>query len=282
MLHRNAALVALGAFLLLSFAIAVTVALPLMQEELYAADEATPQYSELALKGKQIYQREGCFYCHTQQVRTIPNDAAFQGPNKRPSRPSDYANDNPVLLGTERTGPDLKFVGDRLPSKDWHIGHLKNPRAYDPRSIMPSYAHLPEEELEALAEYLVSLRDWSVKPLQQPERLADLTEADLPEEFRSLQNPFAGDLQGAVAIAEPIIAQSCVACHGPDLRGKQLTEKVRSADLYERSQARSEQFLYWAITVGSKLGMPGWERSLSEEQRWALATYIKNIQQIRP
>lgn len=282
MLHKNAALVGLGAFLLLSFAIAVTVALPLMQKDLYAADAATPQYNELALKGKEIYQREGCFYCHTQQVRTLPNDTAFQGPNKRPSRPSDYANDNPVLLGTQRTGPDLKFVGDRLTSKDWHIGHLKDPRAYDPRSIMPSFAHLPDEELEALAEYLVSLRDWSVEPLQQPEQLGVLTEADVPEDFRNLENPFANDVEKAVAIAEPIVVQSCVACHGADLRGKQLTEKVRAADWYEKSEQRSEEFLYWAITVGSKFGMPGWGKTLTDEQRWALTTYIEHIQEVRP
>lgn len=275
-MHRNAALVGLGAFLLLSFAIVITVALPMMQQDLYAAGPSTPRYSEAALRGKAIYQREGCFYCHTQQVRTVDTDRFFQGPGKRPSVPSDYANDNPVLLGTERTGPDLKFVGDRLPSKDWHIQHLKDPRSIDPRSIMPSFAHLSDEELSDLAEYLVSLRDWSVEPVVQAEFLAEAGEEDVPADYRG-PNPWQGREAEAIARAEPIVQQKCVACHGQDLRGKPLGP-VMSANWYESAQKRSEEFLYWAISVGSKKGMPSWQTGgLSEEDRWALATYIKRL-----
>lgn len=277
---RNAVSVLLGAFLLLSFAVITVVAVPLMATDLYTADASTPQYNELALQGKEIYQREGCFYCHTQQVRTLENDRAFMSPaNPRPSRPSDYANDNPVLLGSERTGPDLKFVGDRLPSIDWHIGHLIDPRFYEPRSIMPAYGHLPEEELRALAEYLVSLRDWSIEQIPQPESLADATEDDVPEEYREQQNPFApGDVSAAALAQEMIKSGNCMACHGTDYRGKQLTEEVFASDWYKSAEERSEEFLFWAISVGSKNGMPAWERAgLTDEERWALVHFIKGL-----
>lgn len=44
-----------------------------------------------------------------------------------------------TLMGTERTGPDLTNISNRLPSADWHLLHLFNPRAVVAQSIMPSY-----------------------------------------------------------------------------------------------------------------------------------------------
>jgi cytochrome c oxidase cbb3-type subunit 2 len=46
------------------------------------------------------------------------------------------------LLGTTRTGPDLFNVGARLPSIDWQLLHLYNPRVVHKDSIMPSYPFL--------------------------------------------------------------------------------------------------------------------------------------------
>src|SRR5690606_38938105 len=41
-----------------------------------------------------------------------------------------------------RTGPDLLNIGARQPSRDWHLGHLYQPRAYVPGSNMPAYKFL--------------------------------------------------------------------------------------------------------------------------------------------
>jgi cytochrome c oxidase cbb3-type subunit 2 len=54
----------------------------------------------------------------------------------------DYAYDSPHLLGTMRTGPDLMNIGVRQPSEQWNLGHLFQPRAYVPGSIMPSFPYL--------------------------------------------------------------------------------------------------------------------------------------------
>lgn len=312
-IEKNAALLGLGAFLLLMFSVVVTVALPLMQADLYVADASAPRYSGLdndgqeisdkVAQGRGIYMREGCWYCHTQQVRTIDNDKAFRAPaatlsdgtqvGDRPTRPSDYAYDNPALLGTERTGPDLKYVAHRWPSKEWQIGHLIDPRGYTPGSIMPSYGHLPEHELDALAEYLLSLRDWAIpiKSLAKYPGKDILNAGDelLPDEYKNLQNPFKVGDPTAKAMAEKLIKEKgCLGCHGVDMKGKNPSNGWTNApyptDWFASAEKHSEAFIYWIISEGSlkedgtKSGMPAWRTmGLTDEERWALTTYIKGL-----
>lgn len=156
-----------GAAALFGIAVVTTVVLPYLQTDQLTDDRTPPlayQYSEEAKRGRSIYVREGCWYCHTQQVRPwaiqdgkivgVPADADLG----RPSDPRDYIYDKPHLLGTERTGPDLAHVGSRYDTPQWHIDHLKDPRAVVPGSIMPSFSYLSEQEMKDLAEYLLSLK----------------------------------------------------------------------------------------------------------------------------
>src|SRR5690606_20304825 len=87
----------------------------------------------------------GCIACHTQQPSStgagVVDSSRGWG---RPSVAADYYYDQPVLLGTMRTGPDLFNIGARQPSVDWQLGHLFQPRAYVPGSIMPAYPFLFE------------------------------------------------------------------------------------------------------------------------------------------
>jgi cytochrome c oxidase cbb3-type subunit 2 len=94
----------------------------------------------LQAQGRQVYVANGCSYCHTQQVRPLPQDAVFG----RPSAPGDFAYQTPELLGSQRTGPDLTNVGARQPSTVWQYIHLYNPRAVVPQSIMPGFEWLFE------------------------------------------------------------------------------------------------------------------------------------------
>lgn len=303
-LEKNAALLGLGAFLLLMFAVTVTVVLPMMQEDLYVANASAPNYDEekVAL-GRQIYQREGCWYCHTQQVRTIDNDKAFRAPavtlkdgtqvGDRPTTPQDYANDNPALLGTERTGPDLKYVAHRWPSKEWQIAHLIDPRSTEPESIMPAFGHLPPDELDALAEYLLSLRDWSIPIVTLAKypgkEILLATDELLPDDYKDVKNPFKAGDPKATDIAKRVIAEkNCLGCHGQDMRGKDASKGWAAApyptDWYKAAEKHSEQFIYWIISEGTlkengeKSGMPAWKTmGLTDEERWALTTYIKGL-----
>jgi cytochrome c oxidase cbb3-type subunit 2 len=100
--------------------------------------------SEEALAGKHVFIANGCVACHSQQVRYVDMDKSW---GVRPSVAADYANNKRMtwwmntatLMGTERTGPDLTSIGNRLPGADWHLLHLYNPRAVVDESIMPSY-----------------------------------------------------------------------------------------------------------------------------------------------
>jgi len=55
------------------------------------------------------------------------------------------------------TGPVLFGVSNRRDRK-YLIDHFKDPRAFVRDSKMPSFAHLPEEELNALVDYLDTLK----------------------------------------------------------------------------------------------------------------------------
>jgi len=107
------------------------------------------RYTDEQLFGRSIYIREGCLYCHSQQVRPEgfgSDQARFWG---RPSVPGDFVFDKPHLLGTMRTGPDLINIAVRQPSEDWHLTHLYNPRIVVPGSLMPPFPWLFEEKVSA-------------------------------------------------------------------------------------------------------------------------------------
>ena len=103
--------------------------------------------SPLQAEGREIYVANGCSYCHTQQVRPLPQDKVFG----RPSAPGDFAYQTPELLGSERTGPDLTDIGTRQPSTVWQYLHLYNPRTVVPASIMPAFDWLFEHVEKAPA-----------------------------------------------------------------------------------------------------------------------------------
>ena len=107
------------------------------------------RYTAEQLYGRRIYIREGCLYCHSQQVRPEgfgADQGRFWG---RPSVPADYIFDKPHLLGTMRTGPDLFNIASRQPSEEWHFLHLYNPRLLTRGSVMPPYPWLFEEKITA-------------------------------------------------------------------------------------------------------------------------------------
>lgn len=103
------------------------------------------------LAGRNTYLEEGCGVCHTQFVR----DLAVDKPYGRGSIAEDYALEDPPMLGTQRTGPDLSNVGVRQPSEVWNLIHLYNPRAVVETSVMPSYPWMFEVKDKAGADDIV-------------------------------------------------------------------------------------------------------------------------------
>lgn len=131
-----------GAMVALAVATAALVVMPYMEVRDIQPPPGLKPYTSAELRGRAVYIANGCVYCHSQQ----PRDRKF-GPDAergwgRTSVPGDYFYDKPHLLGSMRTGPDLFNIGARQPSRDWQLGHLYQPRAYVPGSIMPSYPFL--------------------------------------------------------------------------------------------------------------------------------------------
>lgn len=113
-------------------------------------------YSPLELVGRNIYIAEGCYTCHSQQIRPFRDEVERYG---HYSLAAESKYDHPFQWGSKRTGPDLARVGGKY-SNDWHLRHLVNPREVVPESIMPGYPHLARKELnfDDAAEHLKTLR----------------------------------------------------------------------------------------------------------------------------
>ena len=105
--------------------------------------EGLEPLSALELEGRDIYIREGCHVCHTQQIRPFRAETERYG---HYSVAGEFVYERPFLWGSKRTGPDLARVGKRY-SDDWHRAHLFNPRDVVPESNMPSFPWLFENEL---------------------------------------------------------------------------------------------------------------------------------------
>jgi cytochrome c oxidase cbb3-type subunit II len=100
-------------------------------------------YTALQLEGRDIYIRESCNACHSQNVRPFRAETERYG---HYSVAGEFVYDHPFLWGSKRTGPDLQRVGGRY-SDDWHVAHLINPRDVVPESNMPAFPWLAENKL---------------------------------------------------------------------------------------------------------------------------------------
>jgi cytochrome c oxidase cbb3-type subunit 2 len=118
--------------------------------------EGMRPYSPLELTGRNIYIREGCYVCHSQQIRPLRDEVERYG---HYSLAAESMYDHPFQWGSKRTGPDLARVGGKY-SNEWHVAHLVDPRAVVPQSIMPSYAFLAQKPLDSkdIGDHLKALR----------------------------------------------------------------------------------------------------------------------------
>jgi cytochrome c oxidase cbb3-type subunit 2 len=129
---------------------------------------------ELIQLGEHIYAIEGCWYCHTDQTRTLVQDLVLNGSESYPappSSPNEYIYQKVTFPGTKRNGPDLSREGVRKPSRDWHKAHFWSPKTQSKGSIMPAFRHffdfdprgtsgspagVPNYQFEAVFQYLMT------------------------------------------------------------------------------------------------------------------------------
>jgi len=259
-------------------------------------------------RGRVIYGREGCAYCHTQQVRSLAADVRrFGAPTEAWETKYDY----PQLWGTRRIGPDLSREFNIRP-RDWQLTHLYNPRFVVRDSVMPPYpwlfsgsANQPTQEALDLLAYLQSLG--RARQLSGFERQALVPSVQLaapdmamPREASARATPPSvpipmtggfsdsapvlhpasnpGDLQEEVSRGGALFAANCASCHGAAGRGDgkaSLSLLPRPANLTAaRFSDQRLSSVLWNGVVGS--AMPPWRQLPTEDLR-ALVAYVHSL-----
>ncbi len=106
-------------------------------------------YTPLELAGRDIYVREGCYTCHSQQVRPFRSETERYGEY---SKAGEFVYDHPYQWGSRRMGPDLAREGVKggkiYKSNAWHYNHMLRPQDVNPESVMPPYPWLISDDLD--------------------------------------------------------------------------------------------------------------------------------------
>ena len=144
-LERNISLLGIASLIVVAIGGIVEIAPLFWIDNTIEKVEGMRPYTPLELAGRNIYIREGCYTCHSQMIRPFRDETERYG---HYSLAAESMYDHPFQWGSKRTGPDLARVGGRY-SDEWHVQHMKDPRAVVPESIMPTYPFLADRELKA-------------------------------------------------------------------------------------------------------------------------------------
>ncbi|TEA77366.1 cytochrome-c oxidase, cbb3-type subunit II [Allopusillimonas ginsengisoli] len=181
LIETNVGLLIILSIAVISFAGLVQIVPLFFQHSTTQPIEGVQPYEPLHLIGRDVYIREGCVGCHSQQIRMLSFEVQRYGPY---SLAGESTYDYPFLWGSKRTGPDLARVGKRY-SDDWHRLHLRNPRDVVKESNMPAYPWLQHQsvEKENVQERMRALRKIGVPYTDEqiekaPEALKGKTEED--------------------------------------------------------------------------------------------------------
>jgi len=143
-IERNSILLLILTVIVISIGGIVEIAPLFRMETTLEKVEGMRPLTPLELVGSKIYKREGCYGCHSQQVRVLRDEVERYG---HYSLAAESMYDFPFQWGSKRTGPDLARIGGKY-SDEWHVRHLINPRDVVPESIMPGYKFLIERDAQ--------------------------------------------------------------------------------------------------------------------------------------
>ena len=102
----------------------------------------------------------------------------------------------------------------------------------------------------------------------------------VPEYTKGLKNPFAGNT-AATAEGKVIYGQICVLCHGITGNGNgeaglSLEKKPANFLALKNIADETDGEIFWKITMG-KPPMASYDELLTEDQRWQLVNYIRQL-----
>jgi cytochrome c oxidase cbb3-type subunit I/II len=152
------------------------------------ANQIIDPYTPLELAGRDVYIKEGCYVCHTQQIRPLAAEVLRYGPA---STIEESMYDHPFQWGSKRTGPDLSRIGKKYPDL-WHYRHMIDPRSIVAKSIMPSYTWLDEKKVD-----FVSLR----------KKLSVMKMLNVPYDQDTIANADIVAQKQAQTIADQLVAE---------------------------------------------------------------------------
>ncbi|MDA8387290.1 MAG: cytochrome b N-terminal domain-containing protein [Nitrospiraceae bacterium] len=162
-----------------------------------AAQGKTAVHAKLpgAKRGEELFSIQGCTLCHR-----IHGKGGTAGPE---------------LSGGTLTGK----------SRKWVIDQLKNPKSHFPASIMPSFATMGNSDLNALADYLFSIRTAPTASLPPPLPVSVLSKAPpgimvIPPD--TVPGSASGDAAFIIGSAEngaKLFRDQCRQCHGAAGKG---------------------------------------------------------------
>jgi cytochrome c oxidase cbb3-type subunit II len=243
----------------------------------------------LETKGRSLYIANGCTYCHTQFIRNIDWGLGAE----RVARSGDYVAEQPHLLGSERTGPDLSQEGGEHPD-DWHMAHYVNPRFVRPESIMPAFEYMGKNDILALIAYKQGLgfkeadfrverqRQWKAKAIDAyqagPDKNVEWIHSMVPGPWRMLANPYPTTGAGLVR-GHRIYQGFCLGCHGPVGDGMGPAERYLNPPPLNftilKGRGITGGILYYQIMNGiTGTAMPYFKRELESEKIWDVGNYI--------
>ena len=217
--------VVIGSLLILATIVFVVVLLPYVNTSQTAPSDIFRQRAADEAAGRKLYIANGCVYCHSQSIRTIDWGLGAE----RIAQAGDYVADYPILLGSQRTGPDLSQDGGEHPD-DWHVAHFTNPRYTRPLSIMPAFKFLGDDHMGNLIRYVQSLgmkdadrrmqrqRFWKTEAIKGyeagPDANVQWLNANIPQGWRDVPNPYP-TTEAGLARGHKIYQDFCLGCHGP-------------------------------------------------------------------
>jgi cytochrome c oxidase cbb3-type subunit 2 len=239
--------------------------------------------------GRKIYLENGCVYCHSQSIRSIDWGHGAD----RIAQPGDYIADEPIALGSQRTGVDLSQEGGEHPD-DWHTAHFINPRYTRPASIMPPFEWLGTERTRKLTRYMQSLgfksadkrmqrqNYWKKESIKAFESgpdinikwLSDIT----PEGWRNIPNPYPTTRAG-LQRGQKIYQNFCIGCHGPIGDGMGPGQPWMYPPPLNftvlKGRGISGGILYYQIMNGiTGTAMPYFKRDLESQKIWEVGDYV--------
>src|SRR5260370_242308 len=264
-------LAGLGFFVLSFVVLGVLPRRALAREIRNTAPSSMPELTASEARGRIIYGREGCAYCHTQQVRFVPADPPLWG---QPTAAWETRYEYPQLRRTRRIRPDLARESGAH-SADLQLVHLNDPRAVLAGSNMPPFPwlfagsalHPTQDALDLLAY---------IQCLGRPRQLAGY---DFPPEPSRAPNLQGSTDPALIERGTRLFRENCASCHGMYGRGDGngaagLLPRPANLTMMEYSDGRLSRIL-WNGVPGS--AMPRWNR-LSAADLQAVAGYVRTIE----